>query len=152
MAELALKRGDNVAATVRNPATVEDLKAQYSSNRLLVLVLDVTQPSAISSIFADAKAAFGRVDVVFNNAGVGLVGEVEGTPEDSARRIFDTNFWGAANVSREAVRFFREENKPGEGGRLLVNSSSGGICPLICNGYYCASKFGEFSSPTEAVR
>ena len=143
MVEFALDKGDKVVATSRTTVALEGLKGRYSADQLLLLALDVTQPSEISRAFAQAKASFGRVDVVFNNAGVGLVAEVEGTPEASARSIFDTNFWGAANINREAVRFLREENRPGEGGRLIVNGSSGGICPLICNGYYCASKFGE---------
>ncbi len=52
------------------------------------------------------------IDVVFDNAGYGLIAEVKGTTEDRARIMFDVNFWGATNVSREAVRFFREVNKP----------------------------------------
>lgn len=144
MAEVALAEGDKVVATSRTTAALESLKTQYPPDQLLVLALDVTQPSEITKAFAQAKTVFGRVDVVFNNAGFGLVAEVEGTPDASAHKLFDTNFWGSANVSREAVRFFREENRPGEGGRLVVNSSLGGISPITSNGYYTASKFGEW--------
>ena len=97
----------------------------------------------ILNAFVEAKRTFGRVDVVLNNAAIGCFGEVEGTPHDLARRIFDTNFWGAANVSREAVRFFREENPPGVGGRLLNLSSYVGLVALGGTGYYCAAKAGK---------
>lgn len=143
MVELALSKGERVVVTLRKPADVETLQAKYSPSQLLVVRLDVTNPGEILSTFREAKRAFGRVDVVFNNAGMGLFGEVEGTPEATARNIFETNFWGAANVSREAVRFFREENPQGVGGRLLTVSSYAGTAPLPGAGYYSASKAGE---------
>lgn len=142
MVEYALKQGDKVVATLRKPQDLADLQGQYPDTRLLVLKLDVTQVTEIADVFARAKAAFGRVDVVFNNAGVAGAGEIEGTPESTQRLLFDTNFFGAMNVSREAVRFFREENAPGAGGRLVVTSSFVGITPLACGGYYAASKHG----------
>ncbi|KIP01221.1 hypothetical protein PHLGIDRAFT_379324 [Phlebiopsis gigantea 11061_1 CR5-6] len=141
MTELALQRGDRVAATLRKPGDLQDLQAQYPASQLLVVALDVTDSAQIPRAFAEAKRAFGRVDVVFNNAGRGAIAEVEGIPEATARRVFDVNFWGAANVSNEAVRFFREENAPGAGGRLLVVSSAVAISPIPSLGHYSASKF-----------
>ena len=81
------------------PTKREQLEAvaqavRASGRRALVLVGDVTQEAAVARAFDAAKAAFGRVDVVFNNAGVALVGEIEGTPVDLARRVFDVNFLG----------------------------------------------------------
>ena len=93
--------------------------------------------------FAAAKAKFGRIDVVANNAGYAALGEVEAMAEADARGLFETNFWGSARVAREAVRFFREVNPPGVGGRLLQFSSQSGIQGMGGFGYYCASKFGE---------
>ncbi|GJE88358.1 SDR family oxidoreductase [Phanerochaete sordida] len=140
--EVALSKGDRVVATLRKPSDVDALRAKYPETQLLVVKLDVTHPDEILDAFKAAKRAFGRVDVVFNNAGIGLFGEVEGTPDATARKILETNFWGAANVSREAVRFFREENPPGSGGRLLTVSSYAGVAPLPGSGYYSASKAG----------
>lgn len=144
LVELALAKGDNVLATCRKPSVLDSLKAEFASSRLVVQALDVTKPADISNAFVKAKEAFGRVDVVFNNAGYGLLAEVEGTPDDVARQVFETNFWGAANVNREAVRFFREANAAGAGGRLIVMSSFVGLRPLPCSGYYTASKHGTF--------
>ena len=143
MVEYALKKGDNVVATLRRPEELAELQAAHGA-ALLVVKLDVTHTPEISAAFARAKAVFGRVDVVFNNAGVAAAGEVEGTPDDMQRRLFDTNFFGAANVTREAVRFFREENPPRAGGRLVVTSSSVGLRPFACAGYYSASKYGAW--------
>jgi len=140
MAERALKNGDKVVATLRTPSALASLSSEYPPSALLVLQLDVTVSQDIISAFASAHEHFGRVDVVFNNAGYGLLGEVEGTPEDAARALFDANFWGAANVSKEAVRVFREMNKP-SGGRLLQNTSFLGVKGGVIRGFYAASKF-----------
>lgn len=139
MAELVLKKGDIVVATARKPEALDDLKAKYPATQLITIKLDVDKAQEITEAFAKAKAAFGRIDVVFNNAGWSMMGETEGVPEDVARKLFETNFWGASNVSREAVRFFREENKP-SGGLLLNNSSLMGITAIPGMGYYSATK------------
>lgn len=141
MTELVLKQGDIAVATLRNPAALTDLQSIYPSSKLLVIPLDVTRTPDIKTAFDTAVAAFGKIDVVFNNAAVVQSGEAEGIPEAEARRIFDVNFWGAANVSIEAIRVFREVNKP-QGGRLLNISSTTGFAPMPGTLYYVASKFG----------
>lgn len=138
MTEHVLNVGDNAVAALRKPESLSDLAAKWPSDRFLSLKLDVTEPDEILAAFAKAKAAFGRLDVVFNNAGVSIIAESEGTPLEAARKLFEVNFWGAANVSREAVRFFREENKP-PGGRLLQNSSVAGYDAPAAATYYAAS-------------
>ena len=143
MTKLALKRGDIVVATARKPEVLDDLKAEYPSSQLITLELDVSDPQHVKDAFKQAKASFGRIDVVFSNAGYGVLGEVEATPEDEARAMFDTNFWGAANVSREAIKCFREVNGPAVGGILVINSSMVGYKPSPILGYYSASKGGE---------
>ncbi|PCH43825.1 NAD(P)-binding protein [Wolfiporia cocos MD-104 SS10] len=139
MTETVLRRGGIAVATLRKPTALSDLAAEYPPDRLLLVQLDVTKPDQVTAAFAQAKRAFGRIDVVFNNAGAALFAETEGTPEEAARALFEVNFWGAANVSREAVRFFRDENKPA-GGIILQNTSMAcfGNIPLI--GYYTATK------------
>lgn len=133
-----MTQGYRVVATLRRPEVLSDLVAQYPSTRLVVVKLDVTQHPEISAAFANAQEAFGRVDVVFNNAGQMINGEIESVDDKSARAMFDINFWGAARVSREAVRFFRDVNQP-RGGRLLQLSSGLGIKSRACYGHYSAS-------------
>ncbi|KAF9221717.1 NAD(P)-binding protein [Gyrodon lividus] len=89
-----------------------------------------------------ARQAFGRIDVVFNNAGQSMMGEVESVPEEDARRLFDVNFWGMANVSKEAIRFFRDVNSPA-GGRLLQVSSGVGIVGAPATGFYTLEGLSE---------
>ncbi|KAI0642845.1 NAD(P)-binding protein [Trametes meyenii] len=141
LAELALEKGDTVVATLRKPPALAPLTAAYPPSRLLALALDVTRPDEVAAAFAQAVRAFGRVDIVVNNAGYGDLGEVEGMPDADARAIFETNFWGAVAVTREALRVFREVNPPGEGGRLLQISSMMGHVGHPAIGFYVASKF-----------
>ncbi|KAJ7852679.1 hypothetical protein B0H14DRAFT_2759791 [Mycena olivaceomarginata] len=98
---------------------LEDL-AVTNPDHLLVLKCDVTKLDEVLSAFSAAIERFGRVDVVFNNAGYAIVGEIEATPEDAARALFDVNFWGAVAVSNI-------------GGRLLNVSSGVGFCggPIV---------------------
>ncbi|KAH9930129.1 NAD-P-binding protein [Fomitopsis serialis] len=139
MTELVLEKGDIAVATLRKPEVIADLAAKYSSDQLLVIKLDVSKPQEVTAAFAEAVQKYGRIDVVFNNAGYGILAEVEGTPDEQARAMFDVNFFGAANVSREAVRIFRDVNKP-QGGRLLQMSSVAVYASSAAMGYYCASK------------
>lgn len=138
----ALESGDKVVATLRKPAALYDLAKKYSADRLLVVKLDVTKPEDIDAAFVQAKAAFGRVDIVFNNAGYVAVGENEAVPDDVSRPLFEVNFWGAVHVSQRAVTFFREENKP-QGGLLLQNSAMVGLAGVPAIGFYSATKHGK---------
>ncbi|KAH9850971.1 NAD-P-binding protein [Lenzites betulinus] len=135
-----LSKGDIAIATLRKPAVLADLRAQYTAERLLILKLDVTSRSEVSAAFAQAKEAFGRLDVVVSNAGYCILGEIEATPDDVARGIFETNFWGSVYVIQEAVKFFREVNAPGKGGRIIQLSSLWGLVGFPGSGFYSASK------------
>lgn len=134
--EYALEKGDRVVATLRKPEVLSELAAKYPE-RLLVLRLDVTKSAEVTAAFATSREKFGRIDVVVNNAGVGLLSEVEGTTDSTARGLFEVNFWGASHITREAVRSFREENNP-MGGRVLQMSSLSGVSSSPGSVYYCA--------------
>lgn len=151
MCDTVLKNGDIVVAAARRTHMLDDLVAQYSAARVLVVKTDVIQPQSVSQTFARAKDAFGRIDVVFNNAGYTHLGEVESVQDVDARALFDTNFWGAVSVTREAVKFFRESNPPGAGGRLLQMTSMYGIAGVPCSAFYSASKHGKQPNTGMAV-
>ncbi|KAG9316467.1 hypothetical protein JVU11DRAFT_2503 [Chiua virens] len=140
--ERALEDGDKVVATLRRPSMLSDLSIKYPASQLLVLQLDVSDPAAISSAFNQAIALFHRIDVVLNNAGFYVVAEVEGISDDNARAMFDTMFWGAGNVMKEAVRCFRDTNHP-MGGQLLNVSSRTAIIPQPGGTMYAAAKAGK---------
>ena len=124
---------------------LSSLAEKYSADRLLVLPLDVTVPDQVVGAFARAKEAFGRIDVVVNNAGFLNLGEVEGVEDGKARAVLETNFWGALSVTREAVRVFRDVNPRGVGGHLLQISSYLGLVGSAGMAFYVASKFGATS-------
>ncbi|KAJ3491716.1 hypothetical protein NLI96_g530 [Meripilus lineatus] len=138
--EFVLSKGHIAVATLRKPEVLNELKSKYPSSQLLVLKVDVTKPEDVAGAFSKTKEVFGRIDVVFNNAGHGILGEIESTPSEVARSMFEINFWGAERVSREAIKFFREVNKPGVGGRLFNISSITGLSASPGLGHYSASK------------
>lgn len=118
-----MKNGDIAVAALRAPEVLSGLYSKYSKDQLLVIKLDVTKKANIAAVFSQIRDALGRIDIVFNNAGISALGEVEATSDEVTRGIFEVNFWGATNVSRAAIRFFRETNTPGVGGTLLQMSS-----------------------------
>ena len=90
----ALERGDRVAATARNLATLNDLAAKYEAD-LLPLRLDVTDRADVTEAVRRAHAEFGRLDVIVNNAGYGHFGMVEELSEDDLRDQVEANLFGA---------------------------------------------------------
>jgi NAD(P)-dependent dehydrogenase (short-subunit alcohol dehydrogenase family) len=103
-AELFLERGWNVVATMRQP------KSEIfgsPSDRLKLLPLDVTNSDSINRAVADAIAAFGAIDVLVNNAGIGVVGAFEATPMATVREVFETNTFGVMAMTQAVLPRFR---------------------------------------------
>lgn len=97
-----LKQGWNVIATMRHP----DERILTGSEHLRVLALDVTDPNSIQQVMDAA----GPIDVLVNNAGIGLLGAVEGTPMDVARELFETNTLGTIAMTQAVLPQFRERH------------------------------------------
>lgn len=134
-AQAALERGDKVAATARNLADVADLTEQFG-DAVLPLELDVTDAEQVKRAVTQAHQHFGRLDVVFNNAGYALVGTVEEVSEADVRAEFDTNFFGVLRVVQAALPLLRAQG----GGHIVTVSSSVGVVAMPLIGLYCASK------------
>ncbi len=134
--EAALKRGDKVAATARNLASIADLKEKYKDN-VLTLELDVTKPEQVKTVVTKAHAHFGRLDIVLNNAGYSLVGTIEEASADDVRAMYDTNIFGALSVIQAALPLLRKQG----GGHILGTSSNLGHVTLPVIGYYSSSKW-----------
>ncbi|RZJ46225.1 MAG: SDR family NAD(P)-dependent oxidoreductase, partial [Brevundimonas sp.] len=123
-----LDKGWTVVATMRDP-TASTLPA---AEHLRVLPLDVTDPESIAA----AVAASGPVEVLVNNAGIGWLNAIEGTPMETARRVFDANLFGAIAMMQAVLPGMRER---GSGAIVNVGSSST-YKPLPLLSVYRASK------------
>ncbi|MBF4507453.1 SDR family NAD(P)-dependent oxidoreductase [Flavobacterium sp. JLP] len=135
-ADAALKRGDLVAATARNLDSIADLKEKYGKN-VLILALDVTKPDQVKTAVEKAHAHFGRLDIVFNNAGYSLVGTIEEASTDDVKAMYETNIFGPLTVIQAALPFLRKQGF----GHILGTSSNLGHVVLPVIGYYCSSKW-----------
>jgi NAD(P)-dependent dehydrogenase (short-subunit alcohol dehydrogenase family) len=132
----ALERGDQLAATARNIATLDDLKEKYS-DALLPIQLDVTDRDADFAAVARAHDHFGRLDIVVNNAGYGQFGFIEELSEQEARDQIETNLFGALWVTQAALPYLRAQRS----GHIIQVSSIGGISAFPNVGIYNASKW-----------
>jgi NAD(P)-dependent dehydrogenase (short-subunit alcohol dehydrogenase family) len=132
----ALDRGDRVAATARNVDTLKDLRQTYG-DALLPIALDVTDREADIAAVRQAHDAFGRLDVVVNNAGYGQFGLIEEISEEEARAQFETNVFGALWITQAALPLMREQRS----GHVVQVSSIGGISAFPNIGIYNASKW-----------
>jgi NAD(P)-dependent dehydrogenase (short-subunit alcohol dehydrogenase family) len=145
-ANAALATGDRVVLTARRPDELAEW-AQRHGDRVLALPLDVTDKAQIRRAVRDTEERFGGIDVLVNNAGRGWYGSVEGTAEDTVRRTFDLNFFGAVDVIRAVLPGMRERGS----GWIVTMSSVAGLIGITGFGYYSAAKFA-MEGLTESLR
>jgi len=132
----ALARGDRVVATSRNPAKVE-AAFPGETDRLLAIPLDLHSDEAVAAGVAQAIGRFGRIDVLVNNAGHGLLGAVEEASDEEIRGVFETNVFGLLRVTRAVLPHLRKQ----QGGHIVNLSSIGGLVGLAGWGIYNSTKF-----------
>ena len=135
LTKAALDADDKVVATARNPKTIEGAFGKH--DRLLTLKLDVTSEQQARRAVDAALKQFGRIDVLVNNAGRGLVGAVEEVTAEEVRAAFAVNVEGTLNVSRAVLPSMRARKS----GHILNLSSVGGFRSWPGWGIYCATKF-----------
>jgi NAD(P)-dependent dehydrogenase (short-subunit alcohol dehydrogenase family) len=134
-ARAALAHGFRVVATARDPQSIADLVVG-KEGQAIALKLDVADPDAIAAAVKEAERAFGRIDVLINNAGYGYMAAVEEGEDAAIRRQFETNFFGLAAMIRAVLPGMRARRSGG-----IVNISSvGGLRGTPAGGYYCATK------------
>ena len=135
VAERALAKGDGVVATARSPKAVVERFGDHPN--LLSVALDVTiEDQAVAA----AKAAidrFGKIDVLINNAGFGLMGAVEEATAAEIEAVYRTNVFGLLTVSRAVLPYMRKARS----GRILNISSIGGYRGAAGFGVYSSTKF-----------
>ena len=130
-----LKRGERVAGTVRDLVVLNDLAP---SEQLWLAKLDVTDTPAIRATVDRAFAELGRIDVVVNNAGYGLLGAAEEMSDEQVVHQINTNLIGSIQIVRCALPHLRNQG----GGRILQLSSVGGQDACPGGSMYHASKWG----------
>ncbi|MFF7339917.1 oxidoreductase [Streptomyces sp. NPDC008163] len=136
IAEAALAAGDTVVATARRPEALDDLVAAHP-DRAVAVQLDVTDTARIADVVADTVLWYGRIDVLVNNAGMGLVGAVEETTDRELRDLMDLHFFGPAALVRAVLPHMRRNGS----GAVVQMSSMGGRFTFPGVGGYSATKF-----------
>lgn len=130
------RAGWRVFAGVRNEQAEAELRSS-SSDRLTTLMLDVTSEASISAAGdAVATATGGRLDALFNNAGISVPGPVEYIPLEEVRQVFDVNVFGHLAMTQRFLPMLREAC-----GRIVFTSSMSGRIGLPFLGAYAASKY-----------
>ena len=137
LAEAVLATGDRLVATARNPAQLADLVERYR-DRIRAVALNVTDDRAADHAVQSAVDAFGRVDVLVNNAGYGDVNSIEDTSLTDFRAQIETNLFGVIIVTKATIPLMREQGV----GHIIQFSSIGGRVGALGRAPYCAAKWG----------
>lgn len=138
--EFLQTRNFKVYGTSRNPSKTE-------SSSFPLIALDVTKNNTIKSAVNHIIQAEGKIDILINNAGIGITGPIEETPEEEIKKAFDTNYFGPLNVTKAVLPGMRDN-----GGGLIINITSiAGYMGLPYRGIYSATK-GALELTTEAFR
>jgi NAD(P)-dependent dehydrogenase (short-subunit alcohol dehydrogenase family) len=135
------KAGFKVALAGRREATLRETAAQagVEADRLLVIPTNVADPRQVGALFDRVQAAFGRVDLLFNNAGVATLGvPIDELPYEAWRAAVDVNLTGAFLCAQQAIRLMKAQNP--RGGRIINNGSISALSPRPNSAPYTATK------------
>jgi NAD(P)-dependent dehydrogenase (short-subunit alcohol dehydrogenase family) len=136
LATAALDRGDQVVVIARRAEKLQPFEDLYPG-KALAAPADVTRPGDPRRVVEQALDRFGRIDVLVNNAGFGMVGAIEEAEPQEYRPIFETNLFGAIEMCRAVLPTMRAQRS----GRIVNIASIAGITGRAGFGYYNASKF-----------
>ena len=137
LTEAVLAKGDKVAATARKPEQLKDLADKYPG-QLFPVQLDVTNKAQIIAAVESTIAYFGRIDVLVNNAGFGIIGAAEAFTDEQVRSQLETNLYAPIEITRAVLPYMRKQR----GGHILQISSIGGRVGSGGVSIYQAAKFG----------
>jgi NAD(P)-dependent dehydrogenase (short-subunit alcohol dehydrogenase family) len=137
LAEALLAGGNKLVATARKPAQLADLVERYG-DQVRAVALDVTDQRAAGNAIKTAVDAFGRLDVLVNNAGYGDVGSIEDTSDADFRAQIETNLFGVVNVTRAVIPLMRTQRS----GHIIQFSSIGGRIGTPGLSAYQTAKWG----------
>jgi len=137
LTETVLKSGDKVAATARNTQQLEAFVQQFP-DQIYPIQLDVTDKAQIYTAVTDAIEHFGKIDVLVNNAGFGIIGAAEAFTDEQVQSQLDTNLLAPIEVTRAVLPHMRKQRS----GYILQISSIGGRVGGAGLTMYQAAKFG----------
>ncbi|KXU85540.1 short-chain dehydrogenase [Paraburkholderia monticola] len=136
LASAVLRHGWRAVVTARDPAQIAAL-ADAFPQQASAIRLDVTRPDDAAAAVARAETAFGRIDVLVNNAGYGYLAAVEEGEDEEVRAMFEANFFGAVNMIKAVLPSMRARRS----GHIVNVTSVGGFIGNPASGYYAATKF-----------
>ncbi len=136
LAKLVLSLGYKVGVASRETKDVKDIVEQFP-HTAIALKLDVTQLQEIKDAVSKTKSTFGTIDVLINNAGIGYFGAIEESEEQEVRRMFEINFFGLTNITKEVLPIMRGQRS----GHIINIASIGGLVAFPALGFYNATKF-----------
>ena len=134
VAKAALAAGEKVIATGRGR---DGLDFSSDKDALFPVEMDVTNETQVTAGVRDGVSRYGRIDVLVNNAGFGMLGAIEETPAEDVERIYRTNVFGLLNVIRAVLPTMRQQ----KAGHIINFSSLGGFRASAGWGVYCSTKF-----------
>jgi NAD(P)-dependent dehydrogenase (short-subunit alcohol dehydrogenase family) len=137
LTEAVLAHGDQVAATARNLEQLKDLVERYPDS-IYPVQLDVTDKEQVKAAVESAVKHFGRIDVLVNNAGFGIIGAAEAYTDEQVRSQLETNLYAPIEITRVVLPYMRKQRS----GRILQISSIGGRVGNPGLTMYQAAKFG----------
>jgi NAD(P)-dependent dehydrogenase (short-subunit alcohol dehydrogenase family) len=131
----AARDGHDVAAAVRDPATIsEELRGR---DDIMVVPMDVTDPGEVQQAVRAVLERFDTIDVLVNNAGRGLLGAIESTTEQEISSLYELNVFSLIRVTRAVLPVMRVNDR----GRVINIGSMGGVAAFAGTGVYASTKF-----------
>ena len=132
LAQAVLDKGDVVIGTTRDG----NAALNGNSDNLKLFKLELTNAVQIRQTVEAAYQLHGRLDVVVNNAGYGLLGAIEESSDEEIKRVFDVNFFGVVQVIKAVLPYLRQQRS----GHIVNISSIAGLAPMAGSGLYAAAK------------
>ncbi len=132
----ALERGHKIIATFRNDNEINEFNSNHNADNAMAVMVDVTNKDQINNAVSKATDKFGKIDVLINNAGMGMFKLFEDTTNDDVYKQFDVNVVGLINMTNAILPHMRKNKS----GHIINFSSIAGISSMPGMGVYCASK------------
>lgn len=135
-----LNKGYYVALTGRSESKLKEtaILAGVNLDRVLIIPSDITEPESVLSLFKEIKSTFGRLDLLFNNAGTNTKGLLEEISYEAWRSVIDTNLTGAFLCTQQAFRIMKDQSP--QGGRIINNGSISATVPRPDSAPYASTK------------